>query len=92
MHKESGFLCRERRARGKGAAESGARRKRVGIQTRDARETLPSISWHAKGIRQGGWRGIMMHGEDGRSSCAEKARATGLWTRGERTEKLLILY
>ena len=28
----------------------------------------------------------------GGSPCAEKARATGLWTRGERTEKLLIYY
>lgn len=49
MHKESGFLCRERRARGKGAAEAWARRKRGGTRTRRARKTLPSISWHAKG-------------------------------------------
>ena len=49
MHKKSGFLCRERGARGKGTAEVGARQKRVGIRTSRARETLPSISWHAKG-------------------------------------------
>ena len=41
MHKESGFLCRERGARGKGTAEVGARQKRVGIRTSRARETLP---------------------------------------------------
>ena len=34
LHKESGFLCRKRRARGKRAAEAGARRKHVGIRTR----------------------------------------------------------
>ena len=37
LHKESGFLCRKRRARGKRAAEAGARRKHVGIRTRRAR-------------------------------------------------------
>ena len=41
LHKENGFLCRERGARGKRAAEAGARRKRVRIRTRRARGKHP---------------------------------------------------
>ena len=88
MHKESGFLCRERGAR------EQAKRRGASRAGNAPQHTMACQGAAVKGnIPPGGILGFPRRGVGrGGSPCAEKAREAGLWTRGERTEKLLILY
>ena len=86
LHKENGFLCRKRGARGKRAAEAGARRKRVRILTRRARgKHSPAYHSMSRGGCQGeyapGWH--LGAGEDRVGQAVRAQRRQRRGTRGE---------
>lgn len=95
---KEGFYAEKEGGGGRGGGGWGASKTRPGPDASRAGKTLPSISWHAKGRPSRGAcpQGVFWASPDEAlgegSPCAEKARATGLKTRGERTKKLLILY